>query len=169
MISDSFDEAEAFELNNLPFDRYAHKNPAFAAVLIHGVAAGYAARKVKGIAVPWAMLSIPYLAAESIRTRIPKSYNASLSILLDKHPAWQAQNAEALRGAAKFFWPAMRLGVARGILTLQDGRVRTIGPLNEAGLSDLDSIYAVAEKLGRFLAKESEETLPSLFNIEVVQ
>ncbi|HVL48150.1 MAG TPA: three component ABC system middle component [Candidatus Thermoplasmatota archaeon] len=150
-------------------DRYAHKNPAFAAVVIHAVAKGYSRKQGRGIPIPWAILSIPYLASKSVRDQIPKAWNAKLTNLFENHPQWQAQNAEALRSNVKYFWPALRLGISRGILVLQEGRISASGKLRPSELDEYREIYDIADKFGRFLGKEPEETIPNLFNLEVTE
>lgn len=152
----------------IPFDRYAHTNPAFAALCLHWVAEGY--QEVAGgradaprlLSPVWGMLSLALLAPGRVRERLPRTATARLTNLLRENSTWRFALPEAMRIWTEPFWSGLRLGVATGILTLQEGRLQATGTLSLPSGETQLTLRKCAVVIGKILAKEGSDSAVGL-------
>lgn len=150
----------------IPSDRYAHTNPAFAALCLHWVAQGYqeisatraevdASRFLSPV---WGIMALALLAPSRVRERLPRTAAAQLTNLFSENPTWRYTLPVAMQAWAEPFWSGVRLGVAAGVLDMQDGRLQATGgvthPADEVSLT----LRKCALVLGKIIAKQGADS-----------
>lgn len=151
-----------------PHDRFAHTNPAFGALCLHWAAHGYQEAASGRTNAPrllspvWAVVALVLLGPRRVRDRLPQTATSRLSNLLTDNPDWRFGLPDAMRAWAAPFWSAVRFGVATGVLSVEEARLRAIGavprPEGEMGRD----LRKRATALGKVLAKEGADSAIAL-------
>ena len=155
-------------MNPVPYDRFAHTNPAFCALCLHWVASGYQGAAEGRIDAPrllspvWGIAALALLAPRRVRELLPRTAASHLTNLLQEHPEWRYALPDAMRALALPFWDAVKLGVATGILQLEGGRIMASGKTTlPSGPLELD-LRKRAIALGKSFAKEGPDSAVAL-------
>lgn len=158
----------------VPPDRFAQANPAFALASVRWVCQGYHEESQRagapfGLCWLWGLLSLSLLGPEGIRVTLPKRASSKLALLIYEHPDWKFGLAKSMQGWATPFWSAVRLGVSTGTLTLEHGRLIVQGDIENPASSYGGELMSKAKVLGRLLAKEgSDSSVALIFGLAVV-
>jgi len=151
-----------------PYDRFAHTNPAFGALCLHWVADGYQQAAEgrtdapRSLSPVWGIVALVLLAPLRVRERLPESGAKRLTNLLSENPEWRLSLPDAMRACAGPFWSSVKFGVATGILSLDEGRLRPKGkPARPSGEMDRN-LRKRATALGKVLAREGTDSAVSL-------
>jgi hypothetical protein len=149
-------------------DQFAHVNPAFGLVCLRWICQGYVQQTLvlskgsRGLLWPWGILGLSLLAPEAVRQKLPLNANGKLSVLFHENPQWRLDLAGTMKFWAAPFWMAMRLGVATGTLSMQEGRLLSAGEVeNPVRPRDID-LKKRATALGKVLAKEPDDNAIAL-------
>lgn len=162
------------EFQHEALDWFAHTNPAFGAVGLHWLCAGYEeltkSRKdaSRHLSFVWGLAGIALLAPESVRAELPGSSAKRLMNLIAEHPHWRADLPEAMRLWAPAFWRAVAYGVSTGGLAFANGRLRK-GKLLKGSSGPLaDALRKRAVTLGKVFANEgSDDAIALAFGLQV--
>jgi hypothetical protein len=120
-------------------DAFIQHNPAFALYGIFWMSVGYldaghiSSKKATPndlMPVFSALFGLTLLGPDKVREKLPLTANAKLSIFLMKifneHPDWRMGTERAITSWSEPFWDAVRLGIASGVLTLDQMRLRPL-------------------------------------------
>jgi len=157
-------------------DWFAHTNPAFGAVVIHWLCAGYEeltkSRKdaSRHLSFVWGLVGIALLAPEAVRAELPGSSAKRLMNLIAEHPHWRADLPEAIRLWVPSFWHAIAYGVSTGGLIFANGRLQK-GKVHKGPYSSLAEVLRKhAVTLGKVLANEgSDDAIALAFGLQVTR
>jgi hypothetical protein len=151
-----------------PYDRFAYANPAFGAVCLHWVSQGYQEAASGRTNAPrllcsaWGVVALALLAPSRVRERLPQRATGRLTNLLDANPEWRFALPDAIRAWIEPFWSGVRFGVATGVLSVSEARLRATGSVvRPEGSVDRD-LRNRAVVFGKALAREGTDSAVAL-------
>lgn len=155
-------------------DLFAHANPAFAALCLHWVCAGYESETMKRsdaskyLAVPWGVLALVLLGPTGPRSELPSTAARRLTLLIDEHPHWRAALPDAMQEWAIAFWRGLALGISTGVLALENGRVRAALAPKKPETEPVRDLRKRSTALGKVLAREgSDKGISAAVGLEI--
>lgn len=157
-------------------DWFAHTNPAFGAIGLYWLCAGYeeltkprmdASRHLSFV---WGLVGIALLAPEAVRAELPGSSAKRLMNLIAEHPHWRADLPEAMRLWVPSFWRAVAYGVSTGGLMFANGRLQKGKVLKGLHSSFAKALRKRAVTLGKIFANEgSDDAIALAFGLQVTK
>lgn len=141
-------------LSHRPNERETLLNPAFMAVLLSHVAAGYDQRAERLLPVSLAFLAPPILLHGPSREALPKKTTTRMGGWLDQHPLIRAGFSSRAAAISPAVRAGLRMGLRANVLKLEDGLLAGKPPRRRKSVDlseEVDEILKRAKFVGAWL------------------
>ncbi len=141
-------------------DVFVHHNPAFCALVLHWVCAGYAVDAPDDKSwTPWfvAIVGLMLMTPNEVRRKFPETANGSLARVFEDNPELALAVRESIYLWVDPFWRGVRYGVGVGSISISSDGIRAAkSPKKSPGFLSED-LRKRGRALGRLLYREGGE------------
>jgi hypothetical protein len=142
-----------------PREEAALFNPAYLALILHGLSNGYRKEQKAPLPLVLAFVGVPLVANGTNRAALPRSVATSLGAWFERNPEIRERLPTQCRAFVGLVQSALQFGLSGGVLEMtSDGGIAARGKVTAAAGSEHLLILNRATLAGRLLARAGNTT-----------